>query len=172
MRALLRNKSLNVSRLQNPSCREWKIMQRISDYLPLISSPKHWGGKYTLHWDDKILKRQKSAEMKPRILNQTSRPVVDWSLIKIFLGMTPEKRLVSNDNAIRTLMELRTACRKNRKDPIWTRFWPQTGHGPQAYFRENSDRHSEMSMIQKNIPTQPKQIVSPAPNQKINALKI
>ncbi len=50
--------------------------------------------------------------MKSSILRQTSHSVVDRSLIKMFLRMTPEERLVSNDNTIRTLMELRNAYRQ------------------------------------------------------------
>jgi len=44
-----------------------------------------------------------------RILNSTNRPVVDRSLIKMFLRMTPEQRLASNGNMVRALMELRNA---------------------------------------------------------------
>jgi hypothetical protein len=50
--------------------------------------------------------------MKSSILNRTNRPVVDRSLIKMFLGLTPEERLVSNDNTMRTLMELKNAYRQ------------------------------------------------------------
>jgi hypothetical protein len=45
-------------------------------------------------------------------MSRTSPPEVDRSLIKMFLRMTPEERLVSNDNTIRTLMELRNAYRQ------------------------------------------------------------
>jgi len=51
--------------------------------------------------------------MKSNNLSNTNPPEVDKSLIKMFLRMTPEERLVSNDNTIRTLMELRNAyCQK------------------------------------------------------------
>jgi len=40
---------------------------------------------------------------------------VDKTLIKIFLEMTPEDRLLSNDNAIRTILELRNAVKHGRK---------------------------------------------------------
>jgi len=44
-------------------------------------------------------------------LSQSGSPGVDRSLIKMFLRMTPEERLVSNDNMVRALMELRNAYR-------------------------------------------------------------
>jgi len=51
--------------------------------------------------------------MKSSILSKSNPPEVDKSLIKMFLRMTPQERLVSNDNTIRTLMELRNAfCQK------------------------------------------------------------
>ena len=50
--------------------------------------------------------------MKSSILSPTSPPEVDKSLIKMFLRLTPEERLVSNDNTIRTLLELRNAYRQ------------------------------------------------------------
>ena len=59
---------------------------------------------------------QKNAKMKSSILNQTNRPGVDRSLIKMFLRMTPEERLVSNDNMIQTLMELRNTYRQKTDD--------------------------------------------------------
>ena len=39
---------------------------------------------------------------------------VDKGLIKLFLKMTPEERLQSNDNTIRALMELRNAFKKQK----------------------------------------------------------
>ncbi len=39
---------------------------------------------------------------------------VDKSLISIFLKMTPEERLKSNDNAVRTILELRNAYQKQK----------------------------------------------------------
>lgn len=50
--------------------------------------------------------------MKSGNLSHTDQPVADRGLIKMFLRMTPEERLVSNDNTIRTLMELRNAYRQ------------------------------------------------------------
>ena len=50
--------------------------------------------------------------MKSGILSKTNPPEVDKGLIKMFLKMTPEERLVSNDNTIRTLMELRNGFRQ------------------------------------------------------------
>ena len=39
---------------------------------------------------------------------------VDKGLIRMFLKMTPEERLRSNDNTIRALMELRNAFKKQK----------------------------------------------------------
>jgi hypothetical protein len=39
---------------------------------------------------------------------------VDKGLIRMFLKMTPEERLQSNDNTIRALMELRNAFEKQK----------------------------------------------------------
>ena len=39
---------------------------------------------------------------------------VDKGLVAMFLKMTPEERLKSNDNAIRTIQELRNAFRQQR----------------------------------------------------------
>lgn len=40
---------------------------------------------------------------------KTLQSDIDTGLIKLFLKMTPEERLQSNDNTIRTLMELKNA---------------------------------------------------------------
>ncbi len=40
---------------------------------------------------------------------------VDRGLVAMFLKITPEERLKANDNAVRTIMEMRNAFRK-RKD--------------------------------------------------------
>jgi len=42
------------------------------------------------------------------------RSGVDKGLIKMFLKMTPEQRLHSNDNTIRTLTELRNVFQKQK----------------------------------------------------------
>ncbi len=39
---------------------------------------------------------------------------VDKSLVFMFLKMTPEERLKSNDRAVRTILELRNACQQQR----------------------------------------------------------
>lgn len=44
-----------------------------------------------------------------------SDPVVDKGLVAMFLKMTPEQRLKANDNAVRTILELRYA-REQKKD--------------------------------------------------------
>ncbi len=41
--------------------------------------------------------------------NNSTAIKVDIALIKLFLGMTPEERLLSNDKHILTLMELQNA---------------------------------------------------------------
>ena len=41
-----------------------------------------------------------------------SREEVDKGLVAMFLKMTPEERLKANDNAVRTIMEMRNAFRR------------------------------------------------------------
>ncbi len=43
---------------------------------------------------------------------------VDKGLIKLFLKMTPEERLRSNDNTIRALMELRNGFKKQKTSSL------------------------------------------------------
>jgi len=52
--------------------------------------------------------------MKPVNIDDDSKGV-DKTLIKAFLKMTPEDRLLSNDNTIRTILELRNAVKHGRK---------------------------------------------------------
>lgn len=40
--------------------------------------------------------------------------VVDESLVAMFLKMSPEQRLAANDNAIRTILELRNAFQQQQ----------------------------------------------------------
>jgi len=40
--------------------------------------------------------------------------VVDKSLVAMFLKMSPEQRLKANDNAIRTILELRNAFQQRQ----------------------------------------------------------
>ena len=42
------------------------------------------------------------------------QPGVDKGLIAMFLRMTPEERLRANDNAFRTILELRDAYRRQK----------------------------------------------------------
>jgi hypothetical protein len=42
---------------------------------------------------------------------------VDKGLVAMFLKMTLEERLKANDNAVRTIMELRNAYRQLEKNP-------------------------------------------------------
>jgi len=41
---------------------------------------------------------------------------VDKSLVAMFLKMSPEERLQANDNAVRTIQELRDAHKQQRND--------------------------------------------------------
>ena len=41
---------------------------------------------------------------------------VDKGLVAMFLKMSPEERLLTNDNAARTIMELRNAFRQQQAD--------------------------------------------------------
>ena len=41
-------------------------------------------------------------------------PSVDKGLVAMFLRMSPEERLQANDNALRTILELRYAYRRRR----------------------------------------------------------
>ena len=43
-----------------------------------------------------------------------SREEVDKGLVAMFLKMTPEERLKANDNAVRTIMEMRNAFRDKK----------------------------------------------------------
>ena len=42
------------------------------------------------------------------------QPSVDKGLVAMFLRMSPEERLQANDNALRTILELRHAYRQRR----------------------------------------------------------
>lgn len=39
---------------------------------------------------------------------------VDEGLVAMFLKMTPEERLIANDNALRAIMEMRNAFRRKK----------------------------------------------------------
>ncbi len=55
------------------------------------------------------------VEMAQNIDKQKNLKVrVDKGLIKMFLKMTPEERVRSNDNTIRALVELRNAFKKQK----------------------------------------------------------
>ena len=41
---------------------------------------------------------------------------VDKGLVAMFLRMSPEERLLANDNAFRTILELRDAYRQQKAD--------------------------------------------------------
>jgi len=41
---------------------------------------------------------------------------VDKGLVRVFLRMSPEERLRANDNAMRTILELRHAYRQRKTD--------------------------------------------------------
>jgi len=48
---------------------------------------------------------------EPKIDNPSG---VDKGLVAMFLRMSPEERLLANDNAIRTILELRDAYRQQK----------------------------------------------------------
>ena len=43
---------------------------------------------------------------------------VDKGLVAMFLRMSPDERLLANDNMVRTILELRNACRQRKTDRI------------------------------------------------------
>ena len=47
---------------------------------------------------------------------------VDKSLVAMFLKMSPEERLKSNDNAVRTILELRDGYQQQRSKKIYRSF--------------------------------------------------
>jgi uncharacterized protein (DUF924 family) len=49
------------------------------------------------------------------VINKTQdNSVVDKGLVSMFLKMSPEERLKSNDNAVRTILELRDAYKRRK----------------------------------------------------------
>ncbi len=48
------------------------------------------------------------------ITEAQDNPDVDKSLVAMFLRMSPEERLKSNDNAVRTILELRNAYQQQK----------------------------------------------------------
>ncbi|MDO9262396.1 MAG: hypothetical protein Q7U02_00410 [Desulfosalsimonadaceae bacterium] len=53
--------------------------------------------------------------MTPKeIMQHTHQVGVDRDLIRMFLKLTPEQRILSNDNAINAIAELRNAFKKQR----------------------------------------------------------
>jgi len=46
----------------------------------------------------------------------TNSKGVDKTLVAMFLRMTPEERLIANDNAISTILELRNAYQKQKSN--------------------------------------------------------
>ena len=53
-----------------------------------------------------------AKETKP-----TDASVVDKTLVAMFLKMSPEERLQANDNAVRTILELRNAYQQQKHRP-------------------------------------------------------
>ena len=47
-------------------------------------------------------------------LEKTNQTGVDKALVAMFLRMSPEERLQTNDNACRTILELRDAYRRRK----------------------------------------------------------
>jgi hypothetical protein len=52
-----------------------------------------------------------------KVIDNRDSFIVDKGLIAMFLKMSPEERLVSNENSVRTILELRNAYQqqKNRR---------------------------------------------------------
>jgi hypothetical protein len=50
--------------------------------------------------------------MKETDIRQVQGDVIDKDLISMFLKMTPEDRLITNDNTIRTILDLRNGFKK------------------------------------------------------------
>jgi len=48
-------------------------------------------------------------------------PTVDKGLVAMFLKMSPDERLLVNNNAISTILELRNAFRERKTDPCRSR---------------------------------------------------
>ena len=46
--------------------------------------------------------------------NTDNKPVVDKGLVAMFLKMSPEERLRTNDNALRAILELRHGYRQQK----------------------------------------------------------
>ena len=45
-----------------------------------------------------------------------SSPIVDRGLVTMFLKMSPEERLMANDNMVRVILELRNAFQRQETD--------------------------------------------------------
>lgn len=60
----------------------------------------------------KLVKLPTYENMKQDSLKNISRIKVDRGLIKLFLKMTPEERLLSNDRQIRAILELQNAYKQ------------------------------------------------------------
>ena len=43
---------------------------------------------------------------------------VDKGLVAMFLGMSPDERFLANDNMVRTILELRNACKQRKTNRI------------------------------------------------------
>jgi hypothetical protein len=50
----------------------------------------------------------------PKKIETKENSVVDKGLVAMFLKLSPEERLTSNDNAVRTILELRSAFKKKK----------------------------------------------------------
>jgi hypothetical protein len=49
---------------------------------------------------------------------QEDSSIVDKGLVAMFLRMSPDERLLANDNMVRTILELRNAYRQRKADRI------------------------------------------------------
>ena len=65
-----------------------------------------------------ILDSYRSLQLKCKLKKTKAefQPGVDKGLVAMFLRMSPEERLRANDNAVRTILELRNAYKRRRTD--------------------------------------------------------
>ncbi len=61
-----------------------------------------------------MIEIEKVDTAQPSVKQKNLQLRVDKGLIEMFLKMTPEERIRSNDNTIRALVELRNAFKKQK----------------------------------------------------------
>ncbi len=61
-----------------------------------------------------MIEIEKVETAQPSVKQKNLQLRVDKGLIEMFLKMTPEERIRSNDNTVRALVELRNAFKKQK----------------------------------------------------------